>query len=115
MPGDEYDITLLTCLAYADVPQVPFNKGSLMKDRSLSPRDKRVLVRYLQACKTDIDRPNLASITYAAHLQQTHGLSPVLTRVVMQDLLWVDDDVNVGTPTPYPLACLCCHPNMHAF
>eukprot|EP00045_Choanoeca_perplexa_P009392 m.90381 g.90381 ORF g.90381 m.90381 type:complete len:503 (+) comp14880_c0_seq1:98-1606(+) len=90
----------------SQLSMVPFNKSSLMKARSLPPRDKRVLVRYLQACKSDADKPELATLSYSTHLQQTHGLSEGLARVVMHELLWVADDINAADATALMLTFL---------
>ena len=61
-----------------------------MRDRSLAPKDKRVLVRFLQKCSSnDLGPDPEANVGFAAYLEQQHGLSPALCSHVLDCLTWL--------------------------
>eukprot|EP00730_Choanoeca_flexa_P008654 TRINITY_DN12517_c1_g3_i2.p2 TRINITY_DN12517_c1_g3~~TRINITY_DN12517_c1_g3_i2.p2 ORF type:complete len:504 (+),score=117.95 TRINITY_DN12517_c1_g3_i2:1805-3316(+) len=88
-------------LSHSDdkMARVPFSKASLMRDKTLSPKDKRVLVRYLQSCKADAELDALSTVSFRDHLKTKHGLSEALMDVLLDQLLWLDEDVDAAKGT----------------
>ncbi|EDQ86389.1 uncharacterized protein MONBRDRAFT_28367 [Monosiga brevicollis MX1] len=94
---------------------VPYSKPTLMRDRLLSPRDKRVLVRFLQKVVSEASeaaaQPVSTDRTFVQYLQQDHGLSDSLCHLgtvsessVMPGLKMSDKPKPPHAPVPTQIA-----------
>lgn len=69
--------------------QTPCSKAALMKDRMLSPRDKRLLVRFLQKAGSESKAQELApDLLLDTYLSQEAELTDTLHSFVSSSMAW---------------------------